>query len=232
MLSPSPTVEKMAYSVTLEHGSDGGYLAWVHELPGCCARGATRQAVIANASEAIAGFREWLRSIGEHTEDDEIRIVVAAEVESVTEADEDSEVLLEPDRQPLSREDWRTIERWLAASRAALLRALAGAGEEHLDEPIEGRERTVREQIIHIGFVELMYAAWTFDLDSREGLTEFLAWTRAVASERMQALAARQDAALTYARWAGAPRPEPWTARKAAQRLIWHELLHLPEIGE
>jgi predicted RNase H-like HicB family nuclease len=26
---------RMTYSVTLEHGSDGSYLAWVHELPGC-----------------------------------------------------------------------------------------------------------------------------------------------------------------------------------------------------
>jgi hypothetical protein len=101
------------------------------------------------------------------------------EVESVIEANEDSEVLVEVARQPLSQEDWQTIERWLAASRAALLRALAEASEEHLDDPIEGRERTVREQVIHIALVELMYAEWTFDLDSREGLTEFLTWTRA-----------------------------------------------------
>ncbi len=32
----------MTYSVTLEHGTDGSYLAWVHELPGCFVRGETR----------------------------------------------------------------------------------------------------------------------------------------------------------------------------------------------
>ena len=99
------------------------------------------------------------------------------------------------------------------------------------NQPIPGRERTVREQLVHIAFVELMYAAWTFDLRSRAGIADFLAWTRGVASDRMQTLAVGEDDSLTYAQWAGAPRPEPWTARKAARRLIWHELLHLPEIS-
>jgi predicted RNase H-like HicB family nuclease len=75
MLSP---FDNVAYSITVEHGSDGSYLAWVHELPGCFARGATREAVIANTSEAIAGLRDWLRSIGEQTEDDEISVTVAS----------------------------------------------------------------------------------------------------------------------------------------------------------
>jgi len=48
-----------------------------------------------------------------------------------------------------------------------------------------GSERTVREEIEHIAFVELMYAAWTFDLNSKNGLAEFLRWTRAVAAERL-----------------------------------------------
>jgi predicted RNase H-like HicB family nuclease len=222
----------MTYSITLEHGSDGSYLAWVHELPGCFPRGATREVVLANVSGAIADFCEWLRRIGEPTETDGITIAVTAEVESVIEADENSEVLVDPDREPLSKEDWRKLERWLVASRTALLSALDEISDERLEQRVEGRERTVREQLTHIAFVELMYAAWTFDLRSREGIADFLAWTRAVASERMRSLAAEDDGSVTYARWAGAPRPEPWTARKAARRLVWHELLHLPEISE
>jgi hypothetical protein len=72
-----------------------------------------------------------------------------------------------------------------------------------------------------------MYALWTFDLQSRQGLAQFLAWTRSVVAERLTALASSGSAELTHADWAGAPRPEPWTARKAARRLVWHELLHL-----
>jgi predicted RNase H-like HicB family nuclease len=220
----------MTYSLTLERGTDGSYLVWVHELPGCFARAGTREAVASVATEAIARFREWLRRVGEAVEDDEIEIVIAAEVESPISADEDTEVLVEPDRRALTVADWERVERWLLASRVALLDALDVAGADRLEEQVEGRDRTVRELLVHIAFVELMYAAWTFDLGSRDGLADFLAWTRGIASSRMAKLAERADASVTLAGWAGAPRPELWTARKALRRLIWHELLHLSEI--
>ena len=72
----------------------------------------------------------------------------------------------------------------------------------------------------------MMYAAWTFDLSTHGGQRDFLEWTRQIAVARMRDLAASRDDAVTEARWAGAPRPEPWTARKAAQRLVRHEWLH------
>jgi hypothetical protein len=65
----------------------------------------------------------------------------------------------------------------------------------------------VREELIHIGLVELMYVAWTFDLQAR---------------------ASDDDGSVSYAEWAGPPRPAEWTARKAARRLLWHERLHTP----
>jgi predicted RNase H-like HicB family nuclease len=214
----------MTYSVTLEHGSDGSYLAWVHELPGCFVRGATREEVKAKLPQAIRGFQAWLGASGETVEDSEFAAVVD-EVESVIDSSEDTEVLLEPDRQPLTEVDWQTIERWLSYSRSDLLQMLA---ERELEETPEGEERTVRELLVHIAFVELMYVAWTFDLGRREGLREFLDWTRVISRARMRALATRDEGVVTYAEWAGAPRPEEWTARKAARRLVWHERLHLP----
>jgi predicted RNase H-like HicB family nuclease len=185
----------VTYSVTLEHGSDGSYLAWVYELPGCFARAQTREEVEAKLPDAIRSFAEWA---GEPDGD----FAVVAEVESVIDSSEDTEVLLEPDRRPLTQDDWARIERWLEKSRAEL--------------------HDVDAQ--HMGFVELMYVAWTFDVDSKE----FLDWTRKVALERMRELAQTDDGRVTEARWAGAPRSEPWTARKAARRLVWHERVHLP----
>ena len=104
---------------------------------------------------------------------------------------------------------------------------LGGLTDDELESRREGSERTLGEEIEHVAFVELMYAMWTFDLRSRDGLAEFLGWTRDVSEGRMQQLAAREADGLTWAEWAGAPRPEPWTPRKAARRLLWHELLHL-----
>jgi predicted RNase H-like HicB family nuclease len=202
----------MTYSVTLEHGSDGSYLAWVHELPGCFARGKTREEVEAKLPESVREFRGWLRESGEAAEDDaEIKVNVVERVESLIESSEDTEVLLSPDREPLNASDWAKIERWLSYSRRDLL-----------DEPPDD------DELVHVAFVELMYAAWTFDLSGREGLREFLDWTRGVALERMRELADRESGAVTEARWSGAPQPEPWTARKAARRLVWHERLHRP----
>lgn len=221
----------MTYAITLEHGSDGSYLAWVDELPGCFARGATREEALDNCSTAIADFREWLRTIGESVESGDVAVVVTSESNAVVETDEDTEVLLEVDRESLSERDWRTLERWLAASREALLDSLDKLADEQLDQRIEGRDRTVREQVIHIAFVELMYAAWTFDLRARTGIEEFLAWTRDITLQRMVLLALEDDSSVTHAEWAGAPGHESWTARKAARRLVWHERLHLPEIS-
>lgn len=216
--------------MTLEHGSDGSYLAWVHELPGCFVRGASRDEAMSKLPDAIEQFLNWLRAFGETGEDAETTIVVAEEVEALVAADEDSEVLLGPDREPLTSTDWEQDERWLAQSRRDLLRVLSTVPDEQLEWRPEGRTRTLRQEVIHVAFVELMYAMWTFDLRSRAGLEEFLDWTRNISLARMRFLSEHDRGSLTYAEWAGAPRPEEWTARKAARRLIWHELLHLPDL--
>jgi DinB superfamily len=218
--------EVNAYSVTLERGTDGTYLAWVDDLPGCAVRAGSRAEVLDRLPAEIGQFIAWTGG----TAPASLRIEVSAEVESAIEADEDTEVLVAADRDPLGVEDWSRLEQWLTQSRAELLDMLAGLGDEELEAAPDGSDRNVREEIEHVAFVELMYALWTCDLRSREGLTEFLAWTRGVAVDRMRSLAERGAGGQTWAEWAGAPRPEPWTPRKAARRLVWHELLHLRAI--
>ena len=220
----------MTYSVTLEHGSDGSCLAWVHELPGCFVRAAGRDDALDRLPETIRSFLAWLREAGEEVEaGDEVDVAVVEEVESVVETSEDTEALVAADRRPLTPADWATVERWLIHSRREVQQAVSALGGQ-LERRPAATGRTVREELIHIAFVELMYAAWTFDLRSPNGLADFLAWTRDVAVTRMRFLADHDDGSVTSAEWAGAPRPEEWTARKAARRLIWHERLHAPSL--
>jgi predicted RNase H-like HicB family nuclease len=215
------------YDVTLERGTDGTYLAWVNDLPGCAVRGSSRADVLERLPAAIAEFLAWTGT----GDIPRVEIRVVDEVESAIEADEDTEVLVSSDRRPLTEEGWAETERCLARSRAELIALLERLTDDELAGKREGSERSLREEIEHVAFVELMYAVWTFDRQSRQGLTEFLAWTRDVARERLSALARASAADLTWAEWGGAPRPEPWTARKAARRLVWHELLHLRSIA-
>lgn len=213
----------MTYSITLERGANGTYLAWVDDLPGCAVRAPSRAEVLEKLPGAIKEFVAWTGQAAPEA----LEIDVVEEVESAIEADEDTEVLISADRAALTEQDWSQLRESLAKSRSELVALLAGLADVELESKREESERTVREEIEHVAFVELMYAMWTFDLRSREGLAEFLSWTRKVSEERMQQLAAQGATDLTLAEWAGAPRPEPWTARKAARRLLWHELLHL-----
>ena len=214
------------YAVTLERGSDGSYLAWVDDLPGCTLRAPTRSQVLEELPDAIAAFLAWAGAPTASAP----RIHVTDEVESEIEADEDTEVLVAVDRHALTTEDLARVDPWLERSRAELLELLRRLTDDQRAGRRTGSERTLREEIEHVGFVELMYAAWTFDLRSRQGLEEFLAWTRRTATARLRELARDRSSELTWADWGGAPRPEPWTARKAARRLLWHELLHLRAI--
>jgi hypothetical protein len=212
------------YRVTLERGSDGTYLAWVDDLPGCAVRANSREQALERLPAEIRSFLAWSGS-GDVAASVEIEIV--EEVESVVEADEDTEVLVRADRQALDRADWETIANLLGRTRAELVDLLEALAEDDLATTREASGRTIREEIEHVAFVELMYAVWTFNLESKQGLRDFLTWTRQVAADRMEALAVEGASSLTWADWSGAPRPEPWTARKAARRLVWHELLHL-----
>ncbi len=48
----------MRYTVILEKGADGGYVAMVPALPGCVTQGETRDEVIANIHEAAELYIE------------------------------------------------------------------------------------------------------------------------------------------------------------------------------
>jgi predicted RNase H-like HicB family nuclease len=215
--------DKSTYAVTLERGTDGSYLGWVDELPGCAVRAQSRERVLERLPSAIRDFLTWVGV----RETQMPAVTVTDEIDSAVETEEDTEVLVSADRGALTEDRWNQSQEWLERSRGELVDLLTRLTDEQLASTREGSGRTVREEIEHVALVELMYAVWTFDLQSRAGLTDFLAWTRSLSVERISSLAGDQAPEVTWADWGGAPRLEPWTPRKAARRLVWHELLHL-----
>lgn len=220
------------YSVTVERWDDGdGYRAWVHELPGCITVGASRDEALGKVPDAIAQFRDRLRAAGEEISADQISLDIVPEAASaeVTDAGPDG-ILLSWDQEPLTREEWTRIERWLRHSRREVLEVLDQLEDGQLGIAARDGARTIARQLRHIATVEFTYALWTFDLGSRGDLKALLEWTREMAFAHMRALAEQRDQRMTYAEWAGTEHPEPWSARKAARRLVYHELWHLRSI--
>lgn len=219
------------YSVTLEHQGGADYLGWVHELPGCHAYGATREAVLANLPAAISQFRGRLPGPGEEVQEDQVELEIVQEMATTEKtAEGGTEVFLTWDQEPLAHDDWMRIEGWLQYSRQELLGTVEQIQEDQLEIAARDGARTIARQLRHIAAVEFMYALWTFDLGTKQEIRALLEWTRQMAVMRMRALAERQDQRLTYAEWAGSEHREPWSARKAARRLVYHELWHLRSI--
>ena len=55
----------MRYRVLIEQDEDGVYVAEVPALPGCISQGKTRNEVLHNIKEAMAGYLESLQAHGE-----------------------------------------------------------------------------------------------------------------------------------------------------------------------
>lgn len=138
------------YAVTLERGTDGTYLGWVDELPGCAVRARSRDDALAHLPATILDF---LAQGGITETAATPAVVVVDEVESAIETEEDTEVLLEADRHPLSPEDWKRARNWLAHSRTKLEEILRELTDEQLDAKRQGSHRSIREEIEHIAFV-------------------------------------------------------------------------------
>lgn len=54
----------MTYSVLIQHGNEGGYVATVPALPGCVSQGRTKRDAIKNIKEAIEVYIEALLEDG------------------------------------------------------------------------------------------------------------------------------------------------------------------------
>lgn len=219
------------YSVTVDHDEEEVFLAWVHELPGCYAHGRSRAEALANVVPAIERFRDWLRELGETVGQEPVTFHLVEEADAAGRTPEGpSGVLLTWDREALTREDWERVERWLDHSRKELLDVLDQTNDQDLQTAAHEHARSIAEQLRHLANVEYMYALWTFDFHSKRDLKELLDWTRRLASNRLRMLADRRDSRLTSAAWSGDDHPEPWSARKAARRLVYHERWHLNSI--
>lgn len=197
--------------------AEGGYLAHVPELPGCTARGETKEAALARAREALDEHIARSRANGLHAPADE----EALELEVI----ETDATTLPTDYRRLTDTDLDDLWARARASREAFLRTLGEVPAEALDWRPGDDEWAMRWIVAHVAGADLWYGSRL----EEDGLAE-LVWrlgaTRDVLLERLASLPDDGRGAVTT------HGGEPWTPRKVARRMLEHEYEHLRHLRQ
>jgi uncharacterized damage-inducible protein DinB/predicted RNase H-like HicB family nuclease len=227
----------MPYRLVLESGPQHRK-TFVHvlELPGGCANGPTTDEALERTPEAI---RSFLRLLAEHGEPVEPEGPIEVAVERhVTEGEwlGNGALLLDEDREPLSRGELERQVRWAGWTREALLALVTPlSDEEFTARPEHGRP--VRTILEHVFESEYAYVRRWGKLDgvpgpgklermSREDLMAWMAHVREREVERLLGLSEQELAAVMPAgsRWV--------SARRTMRSMLEHEWEHVVEIRE
>jgi uncharacterized damage-inducible protein DinB/predicted RNase H-like HicB family nuclease len=232
------------YAVFLETAGGGPWLGHVLALPGCSVQAGSRDQVLDALPEAIRAYHSWLRGHGEAapTEEERVRLEVAAEVSGVGPFDPgDAAALFPPDQEPVTREEMEAHFRLMDYARADLVALTGRMCDELLDwDPGPGC-LTIRRVLRHVGNAEQWYvsrvvppaslpAEW--HRDETLPLWDFLEMGRRTAVERLRGLSVEERAGVFYpSAWTEHP-DEAWTLRKVLRRFVEHEREHTGQVVE
>jgi predicted RNase H-like HicB family nuclease len=210
------------FSIGLEQGADGGYLAHALDLPGCAAPGETPEA----AAEALgATLQQWLRFLAfarERVAEPEEELEIAVDEWIASDARVllgETSVLFAADVCALDEPSGRKGLRRLGDLRGLLLSALRGRPDSELDRPAPGgmRVRDVLEELARAQW-------WTLSRLGASPMAEIPAGTLARLDTAMALVVQRLDSLPPERR---AQRieldGEEWTPRKVLRRLLWLE---------
>jgi len=216
----------MIYYLGIEQVEPGKWLAWVLNLTGCFARGATRDEAIAAAPQAIADFFNW-RDGYVRVADSQIDLIQA----EVTETFENYETIdgywvnsfFEADRRVLSSAEVDDL-RWLVnLSRSDLMQTVQRIAPAKMTTAIEGeRFGSIGGILNHIAGAELWYLQKMGLASERADLPE----SPLKALEKVRAQTIVMLPRLVDNDTVKEVRGELWSARKVARRMVWHERVH------
>jgi uncharacterized damage-inducible protein DinB len=219
----------------VEVGDDGGCMAHVAELPGCCVVGPDEAMVLAVLPAVIARHRAWraAHSLPRLGDDDAPLALRQTVIGPRPWAINGASALFSVDRRLLTDQEFEAHLRVLACARADLLRAAHAIPRGAFDEATPGQARTVRDILAHIADTE----EWLISrLGRRVQVTEpdplrRIVDVRARTLEHLTRYD-RVDRDLIFIpteRLSEDPE-EMWSLRKFLRRLIEHELQHLDDL--
>jgi len=224
----------------LEVRDDGRAMGHVLALPGCFAKGPSREEVIAALPGAIGEYWRWLRRHGEEVPSSKGEIAI--EVAEVVSSDAgfvsgDKVALFGPDHEPPTDAEVELYLRRMGHSRQDLLSLVRQVPERLLDvAPGEGR-RTIRQTLQHIARAEWWYLSRIYREPDVSGVPDDvlaeLGWIREEAVARLRAFPAAERSRVFIrdefvSPWGAGER---WTFRKVLRRFIEHEREHTAGIA-
>lgn len=203
----------------MQGSADGTFVADLLELPGCIARGGTREEAIARVKES---FRDYLALLGsrgvstDHWKD--------LDVESFEVKDPPARFTFPEDFRPMDEHELRDFLHHMEASRGALLALVRGLSAEQLEKQPSPETWSVRQALEHIMFTEVSLLAklekWPDHEFGTLQAVHRMAFQRFVVMEP-------EDTALDHE-----IRGERWGTRKVMRRILEHEYEHLKHIKE
>lgn len=196
----------------------GSYLASVAELPGCVARGATRDEAVASVRRALPEYVALLARHGVSSEHWRGLDPATFEVRDYT-ADEG----FAEDFRPLEEHELRDFLHQMEGSRAALLALVRGLSSEEAERKPTPDTWSVREALEHIAQTEATLVGrlekWPDEVGSLQAVHR-------MAFQRFSILEPK-DTMLDHRIWG-----QRWSVRRVMRRILEHEREHMEHIKE
>lgn len=229
----------MKYELFVEIGADGRAMAHVPQLPGCTARGRSREEALEAVPGAISAYLSWLRDHDEDVRVGAIEIETVGEVIGTGPFDPgDAAALFPPDQETLAPGEMARLFRLMEYSRDDLTTLIHGVPADVLTRPYTAGW-SVQKILYHIGRAEVWYVSriahsWDFTGHKEYGaigdVTEWLKRTREAAVKRLRDLSAEERSDIFYPSHYTEHPEEAWTARKVFRRFLEHEREHRTQI--
>ena len=198
----------------------GGWLASVAEVPGCIARGATRDEAVASARRAFGEYLALLGKYGVATDHWKGLDPASFEVKDYGTADWFAE-----DFRPLEEHELRDFLHRMEASRAALLATVRGLSPADMERKPTADTWSVRQALEHVMATEASLVArlekWPHD-----GALPTLQAVHRMAFQRFSILEP-EDTHVDHRIFG-----DRWSTRRVMRRILEHEYEHLEHIKQ
>ncbi len=220
----------MEFHIGIEDMEPGSWIAWVFEIPGCYARGSTREEAIDRVPEAVSETLDRLKQRGFPVDDfrSPFSASIAEEFRAFNSSpDYEVNAFFDNDRIPLTDSDMGYARNILSVNRDELLAVISSLPESHLDREIPGEvQKNIRGILKHIGTAEWWY--WdrlgkAFPRDEwPDNELELLNIIREFTLQNLTDLVGDSQTTVRSG--------EEWSPRKLVRRAIWHERAHTLQI--